>query len=110
MHFDFAKWTIFVATTMLGALLYDIFVRLSDLRATRKSLKSLATAGKRAALREAFGVEETSLRTEVESLCAKRAAMLENYAKNSVPFVVKRPNRAWRKWSKPAASRIHSRP
>jgi hypothetical protein len=109
MHFDFAKWTIFVATTMLGALLYDIFVRLSDLRATRKSLKSLATAGKQVAVGEAFGVEYTSSTIGTEAWLARRRALLETLKQNKVPLFVKWPNRAWRKYSKPGVSRIHSR-
>jgi hypothetical protein len=76
----------------------------------RASREVDAIVHEKAALGEAFGLEQTSnsIEAELAKRKAQRRAMLKEYALNVVPFV-RRPNRAWRKWSKPEKNRIYSR-
>jgi hypothetical protein len=69
---------------------------------SKKVLIGRRVTRERAALGEAFGLENMKRLDDNESFRAERAALLKAYAENSIPFVRTQRNPAWCKWSKRA--------
>lgn len=102
---------IFGLSFALGAISAWASNQLFDSEANRSGMaKDFAGMAKDLGCADLFVPHSLAADSRAAELRDKRRAMVEAYAKNSVVHIVTRPNRAWRKWSKPGRTRISSRP